>query len=81
MDLFINTILNHMSIRSCPICQPKNKLKSNNEQSFSAIDLSPFTFNLILPPYLHGKNSINSQNNPGTLDENKNSKVRTIKIL
>ena len=28
-----------------------------------------------------GKNSTNSQNNPGTLDENKNSKVYTIKTL
>ena len=45
------------------------------------MDLSPITFGVILSPKLRGKNSTNSQINPGTTDENKNSKVRTIKIL
>ena len=35
----------------------------------------------MLPPNLRGKNSTNSQIIPGTLDENKNSKVCTIKML
>ena len=35
----------------------------------------------MLYPNSHGKNSTNSQINPGTKDENKNSKVSTIKIL
>ena len=38
-------------------------------------------FGVVLPPKLHGKISSNSQINPTTLIENKNSKVRTIKIL
>ena len=41
----------------------------------------PITFGIILPPNPRGKNLINSQINPGTMDENKNSKVHTIKIL
>ena len=47
----------------------------------NATDLLPITFGVILPPKLRSKNSRNSQNNLGTLDENKNSKVHTIKIL
>ena len=39
LDLFINTILNHISIRSCLVSQPKNKLISNSEQLFNATDL------------------------------------------
>ena len=70
-----------MSIRSCIVSQPKNKLISNSEQSINAADLSPITFGIILPPNQSGKNSTNAQNNMGTTDENKNSKVRTIKIL
>ena len=70
-----------MSIRSCLISQPKNKLISNSEQLFNATDLSPITFGVVLPTNPPRKNAINSQINPGTLDENKNSKVRTIKIL
>ena len=31
-DLFINTSLNHMSMRSCLVSQSNNKLNSNNEQ-------------------------------------------------
>ena len=54
---------------------------SNNEQSINATDLSPITFGAILPPKLHGKISTNSQINPLYLDENKISKVHTIKIL
>ena len=80
-DLFINTSLNHMSIRSRLVSQPKNKLISNNEQLFNAADLLPITFGAILPPNPRGKTSKTSQINPGTLDENKNSKVHTIKIL
>ena len=45
------------------------------------MDLLPITFGIILSSNPRGKNSTNSQINPGTLDENKNSKVRTIKIL
>ena len=70
-----------MSIRSCPVSQPNNKLISNCEQLFNATDLSPITFDVILPPKLRGKNSTNFQINQVTLDENKNSKVCTIKIL
>ena len=36
---------------------------------------------MILSPNPRSKNSINSRINQGTTDENKNSKVRTIKIL
>ena len=59
MDLFINTSLNHMFIRFRLVSKPNNKLISNNEQSFNAIDLSPITFNIILSPNLRGKNSKN----------------------
>ena len=69
-----------MYIRSRLVNQPKNKLISNSEQLFSATDLSPITFSVILPQNPSGKNSTNSQNNPETLDENKNSKVHIIKI-
>jgi len=81
LDLFINNSLNHVSIRSRLVSQPKNKLISNNEQLFNATDLSPITFGIISSPKPRGKNSTNSQINPGSSDENKNSKVRTIKIL
>ena len=81
LDLFINTSLNHMYIRSCLVDQPKNKLNSNNEQLFNATNLSPITFGIILSPNPRGKNTTNSQINPTTTDENKNSKVRTIIIL
>ena len=57
-----------MSIRSCFISQPKNKLVSNNEQSFNATDFLPLTFGI-------------TQISPGTKDENKNSKAHTTKIL
>ena len=40
-----------------------------------------FTFGVILPPKLRSKISTNSQINPATLDENRNFKVPTIKIL
>ena len=70
-----------MSIRSRLVCQPNKKLKLKSEQLFHSTDLSPITFGIILPPKLHGKISTNSQINPTTSDENKNSKVRTIKIL
>ena len=70
-----------MSIRSRLVSQPNNKLISNSEQSINATDLLPITFGVILPPKLHGKLSTNSQNNLGTLGDNKISKVHTIKIL
>ena len=45
------------------------------------MDYSPKTFGLIFTLNLRGKNLKNSQIYPGTKDENKNYKVRTIKIL
>ena len=80
LDLFINTSLNHMSIRSRLVTQPNKKLKLNIDQSFTSTDLSPITFGVILPSKLRGKISTNSQINPIALDENKYSNVRTIKI-
>ena len=44
-------------------------------------DLSPITFDVILPPNIHGKISAYSQINLISSDENKNSKARIIKIL
>ena len=41
IDLFINTSVNHMSIRSHLVSQPKNKLISNNKRFFNATDLMP----------------------------------------
>ena len=38
------------------------------------------TFAIIISPNPRGKNSTNSHINPGTTDENQNSKVSTIKI-
>ena len=70
-----------MSIRSRLVSQPNKKLKLNSEQLFNSTDLSPITFGVILPRKLRDKISTNSQIIPETLDENKNSKVRTIKIL
>ena len=40
LDLFINTSLNHVSIRSRLVSQSNKKLISNNEQVFNATDLS-----------------------------------------
>ena len=65
LDLFINTSLNHMSIRSRLVSQPNNKLNSNSEQSINATNLSPITFGVILPPKLHNKISTISQISPG----------------
>ena len=39
LDHFINTSLNHMSIWSHLVSQPRNKLFSNSEQLFNAKDL------------------------------------------
>ena len=39
------------------------------------------TFGFIKSPILRGTNTTNSQMNPGTSYENRNSKVHTIKIL
>ena len=77
----MNTSLNHMSIRSCLVSQPKNILISNSEQLFNATGLSPITFGVILPLNSRGKISANSQINLGTSDEKINSKVHTLKIL
>ena len=77
LNLFLNTNLNHISIRSRLISQLKNKLISNCEQLFNATDLLPITFAIILSPNLRGKKSTNSQNNQGITDEDKNSKVHT----
>ena len=68
-------------IRSCLLSQLKNELISNNEQLFNITDFTPITFGVILPPNQHSKNSTNSQINPKTLHEIKNSRVHTIKIL
>ena len=80
MDLFVNTSFNHMSIRSCLVSQPNNKIFANSEQSINATDLSPITFGVILPPKVQGKISTISQINSGTSDENQKYKVCTIKI-
>ena len=45
------------------------------------MELLPITFGVILPLNPRRKISIDSQINKGTSDENKNSKVRTIKIV
>ena len=69
-----------MYIRSCLVSQPNNKLISNSEQSLNATSLSPKTFGVISSPNQSDKNSTNSQNDPGTTDENQISKLHTIKI-
>ena len=74
LDLFINTNLNHIFIRSRLVSQPENKLISNSEQLLNATDLSPITFVVTLPPKLRGKISSNYQNNPVTSNKNKNLK-------
>ena len=81
LDLFINTSFNHRCIRSLLVSKPENKLISNKKQIFNATDLSPIPFGTILSLNPCSKISTKSQINPGTTDENKNSKVRTIKIL
>ena len=43
LDLIINTYLNQMSIRSCFVSQPRNKLISNSEQLFNATELTPIS--------------------------------------
>ena len=73
LDLLIKTSLNHMSIRSQLVSQPKNKLISNSEQLFYAAKLSPITFDVILLPNPRRKNPKNSQINPGTSDEKNKS--------
>ena len=47
LDRFINTSLNCISITSSFVNKPNNKLISNSEQLFNAIDLSPITFGII----------------------------------
>ena len=61
MDLFINTHLYHISIRSRLVSQPKNELILNSEQLFNTTDLLPITFGIILSPNTRGKISTNSQ--------------------
>ena len=63
LDLFINTSLNHMSIKSRLVSQPNKKLNLNSEQSINSKDLSPITFGVILTPKLRGKISTNSEIN------------------
>ena len=70
-----------MSIRYCLVYRPNNKLISDSEQLFNATDLSPVSFGIILSPNPRGKNPANSQINQRTTNENKTSKVSTIKIL
>ena len=69
MDLFINTSLNHISVRCRLVSQPNNKFISNNEKIFNAMALLPITCRII-----------NSQIGPGSTDAYKNSKIRTTKI-
>ena len=68
--------------------QPNSKEQPNippppQQQTKTAIlkKASTYISIVILPPNLHSKISINSQKNPGTLDENKKSKVHTIKYI
>ena len=70
-----------MTYGSRLVRQPNSKLISNNEQLFHATDLSPTTFGIILPPNPRVKILTNSYINTRTTDKNKNSKLRTIKIL
>ena len=67
MDRFINTSLNHMSIRSNLASQPNNNLVSNSEQLFNAMDLSPINFCISSLPNPREKNLTNSQINSGTI--------------
>ena len=60
LNCFINTSLNHMTIRSRLASQPNKKLNLNNEQSINSTYLSPITFGVILPPKLRGTISTNS---------------------
>ena len=55
LDLFINTSLNRISIRSRLVNQPKNKLISYSEQLFDATNLLPITLGVILPLNPRGK--------------------------
>ena len=70
-----------MSLRSHLVSQLRNQFNSNSEQLFNAKYLPSITFGVILPLNPRGKNSINSQIHPGTLDENPNSRLCTFKIL
>ena len=81
MDYFINTYLKYISIKFCFVSQPKIKYISNNEQLFNATELSPIAFGIILSLSPRGKESTNSQFNPGTTGENINLNVYTTKIL
>ena len=47
----------------------------------NATDLLPITFNITLPPNPRVKITTNSQISPKTKDDNKNSKVPTMKIF
>ena len=78
---FVNTRLNHMPIRSHLVSKSKSKLISNSKQLLNVTNPIFITFEVILPPNLHGQISTNSQVDLRTTDENKNSKVPTDKIL
>ena len=75
LDLFINTRLNHMSIRYRHVSLPNNTLNSNSAQPINSTNLLPIIFGVIWSPKLRNKISTNSQISP------ENSKVHTIKIL
>ena len=60
-----------MSIRYRLVSQPKNKLISNSEELFNVTDLLSITFGVILPRNPRGKNSMNSQINPVSADDDK----------
>ena len=67
-----------MSIISRLISQINNEIITNNEQLLNVIDLPSIPFSIILSPNPQGKILTNSQSNPETTDENKNSKVYTV---
>ena len=78
-DLFINTSLNHMSIRSCLVSQSNNnKSISNNIKLYNAMDLLPITFGIMLFPKICGEKLSKFQIKVGNLES---SKVLTFKIL
>ena len=81
LDLFINTDLNHKSIRLRLVSRPKNKLISNSEQLFNTKSLLSIFFSVILSQSPSGNISTISQISPGNIDENINFNVHTIKIF
>ena len=70
-----------MSIRSRLARQSKNKLFSNNEQLYNAIDLSPINFGVILPLTPNGIKSINAKISRGTLDCGTKASILCINVF